>query len=537
MISLPVISQNGASPREAPRPNQQRLRVAVIGQIVPESSAIHLPVEPLAQRNLLRVKNFTHVVTDDNRLVNHVTYIKEKTKDPRPGGYSLWQMYLCSSLLLGSHVVRQGHEVELFNYIDEQNEQDELERLASYDPDLVVMSTTFILSHADLRSVGARLRRRLPRAFVVAGGHHIFTSLLYMDEAKRREYLASSVFDAFVNDTQGEAALAALLDAYPSRLETVANLLWKDARGVVHENARAREENDINSTLIDLDLVPINEGSVVHIRTARSCAFKCAFCSYPTIAGDLAVMELDNVIRTLKQLKAKGVSSVIFSDDTFNVPRTRFEKLLDRMIAEDACMPWYSFLRCQFVTPDLIKKMRRSGCQGVFLGVESGSDSILKNMNKGAKASVYFDAIPVLEGEGIFTVGSFVLGFPGETRATVEETRHFIQRAGMSYYYIQPFYYVHHTPIHKNADQFKLTGSGLFWSHATMNSGEALQLLNETFLDVTECRWVCPDGTLWEIAYLQNIGYSLSQINEHLEDINRRTRAQMHRFGLVQARN
>ncbi len=343
------------------------LRVALIGQVLPEPPILSLPSDAGAARNLLRVKNFTHVLSRDNRLLNHVSYVQEKTGDTRAGGCSLWQMYLCSSLLLGSHVKRNGYELELLNYIDSQNEAIEFERLQSYRPDVVILSTTFILSHADLKNVGSRLRTALPDTFIVAGAHHVFTSFLYMDQQKRAEYLSASAFDAFVDDTQEGASLLTLLRAFPKRLEDVPNLLWKDAAGRVTENLREAEENDINATLIDLDLVPVPEGSVVHIRTARSYSFKCAFCSYPTIAGALAVMELDNVIRTLKQLKANGVAAVIFSDDTFNVPRPCFEALIDRMIAEDAVLPWYSFLRCQFVTPDLIRKMRKSGCQGVFL--------------------------------------------------------------------------------------------------------------------------------------------------------------------------
>lgn len=523
------------------------MKVLVIGQIVPESPIIDIPSDFRSAKNLMRVKNFTHVETEDNRLVNHLTFIKESLYGKEGEAYSLWQMYLCSTLLLGSHLARNGYKVKVINYIDSENEADQYSIAQNFNPEVVVLSTTFILSNADLRNVGRRLRNTLPNAYILAGGHHIYTALMYMDDEKRKDFLGKSDFDAFVNDAQGEKALLDFLNGYPDNLSHVNNLIWKrhkksDISIIVSnepdiiENRRQIEENDINSTLIDLDLVDVPPGSVIHIRTARSCSFKCAFCSYPSIAGDLAIMDLENVISTLLQCKEKGIAAVIFSDDTFNVPKERFELLLDMMIVADIGITWYSFLRCQFVTPDIIRKMKLSGCDGVFIGVESASDSILKNMNKGAKSKIYFDSIKLLEEAGIFTVGSFVVGFPGETEETIEETRQFILNSGMSYYYIQPFYYVHHTPINKKAEQYGLKGSGLFWSHDTMNSGQAIDYMNKIFIDTYNAnasRWVCPDGTMWEIAYLRSLGFDFDKINGLLDEINRRTVSQMSKYQLI----
>ena len=67
----------------------------------------------------------------------------------------------------------------------------------------------------------------------------------------------------------------------------------------------------------------------------------------------------------------------------------------------------------------MVKKMARSGCKGVFLGVESGSNQILKNMKKGAIIEFYKDGVRWLREAGIVTVGSFIIGFPGETEETV----------------------------------------------------------------------------------------------------------------------
>jgi radical SAM superfamily enzyme YgiQ (UPF0313 family) len=505
------------------------LKVAVIGHIVPEPTVIELPQSQLAARNLLRLRNFTRVATEDGRLVEHFAYLRELWGLPASGRFSIWEMYLCSALLLGSWVARHGFDVEIVNYIDSDNERERFARLRDFDPAVVVLSTTFLLSRRDLLAACGLLRRELPQAFIVAGGQHVFTALLYMDETQRREYLLDSGIDAFVRETQGESALLDLLRAFPNDLGSVPNVIWRAPDGRVVENPQKPEQNDINATLIDFDHVP--EGSVVHIRTARSCAFKCAFCSYPTIAGALTLMDLDNVLLTLRKCKDRGVQSVVFVDDTFNVPRDRFEELVNRMIAEGLTIPWYAFLRCQFVDEQLVAKIARSGCQGVFLGVESGSDKILKNMKKGSVSKVYRNGIAWLQQEGIVACGSFLVGFPGETADTVEETREFIERSGLPYYFIQPFYYLHHTPVHERAAKFGLKGNGLFWSHDTMDSAAAVDHVNRLFREVKSSTWVNPDYNLWEIAYLRNRGHSLEAIDGYRRTVNERTIAQMERFG------
>ncbi|MBT5415224.1 MAG: radical SAM protein [Rhodospirillaceae bacterium] len=510
-----------------------RLKVAIIGHVTPDANEIALPENPKLAAKLLQTHNFTRVVTPEGTLADHVAYLKRQRGIPNDEPFTLWEMYLCAGLLLSSHLRRNGFDTEVFNYIDSDNAQASYARLKDFGPDIVVVSTTFVLTKRHLGTIGKRLREAVPEAFIVAGGHHVLTTLLYMSLDQQAQYLEACKLDGFIPDSQGEAALLDLCRAYPDRLDQVPNLTWRDTRGAIHHNARAREDNDINDTLIEFD--SSHEGSIVHIRTARSCAFKCAFCSYPTIAGELALMDLDNVMDTLHKAKDAGVSAVIFVDDTFNVPRPRFEALVDRMIDAGLDLPWYSFLRCQYTDAELIERMAKSGCAGVFLGVESGSDRILKNMKKGAIARFYRDGVAQLRDQGITTVGSFIIGFPGETEESVAETRSFIDESGLDYYFVQPFYYLHHTPIHKRAADYNLTGEGLFWSHDTMNWQTAINHINASFLEIENATFINPDYTLWEIAYLRSKGMSLDEIQGYRHTINAMTRDQMTRFGITGA--
>lgn len=503
--------------RRAPRP-----RVALIGHITAEPNVV-LAEDDQARRRLLVARNYTRVVTPDGHLTDHLTYLSEITGI---APLSIWEMDSCSVLLLGSHLRRHGFDVHLVNYIDSTNEAPVFAQIAAFGPDLVVLSTTFVLSQPHLVHAVRLIKHRLPGAFVLCGGQHVYTALLPLGPEQRCAYFAASGADGFVNDSQGELSLLAVCRSYPDDLAGVPNLVLRTPDGIV-ETPRAPENNDINWTPIEGALVA---GACVHLRTARSCTFKCAFCSYPTVAGKLAVMDLDLVMATLEACKQRGVASVFFVDDTFNVPRQRFEALLDRMIAAGLDLPWYSFLRCQFVDEPLVDKMQRSGCRGVFLGIESASDELLKRMQKGAAVAAYARGVRWLRDRGIVTVGSFLLGFPGETERTVAETQRFIAEAGLDYYYIQPFYYLHHAPVHQRAAELGLEGKGLFWSHDTMNSRQALAHIDRIFLETRGPIWVNPDMTLWEIAYLKSKGMSADQIDGYRRTINALTAAQMRTF-------
>ena len=507
-------------------------RVAIIAHIVPTPTVLPVPKDAKSRAALLRLYNYTRVLTEERQLIDHVTYLKRELRLPQETPFSVWEMYLCAGLLLKSHLERHGIDVRLINYVDSDNAEAVFHDLEAFDPDIVVVSSTFILTAKHLIEAGQLIRRHVPRALLVAGGHHVYTTLMYLDEGQQRDYLRTSELDVFINDIQGERTLLELVEAWPDVLATVPNLLWRDREGTIHINVRQVEDNDVNSTLLEFqDIAP---GAIIHMRTARSCAFKCAFCSYPTIAGKLALMELDHALQTLRRAKDAGVSAVFFVDDTFNVPRERFERLLDLMIDSGLTIPWYSFLRCQFVDGKLVEKMRRSGCQGVFLGIESGSDRILTNMNKGSATKFYGPGIRWLKEQGIVTVGAFVIGFPGETRETVKETADFIRTSGLDFYFLQPFYYLHHTPVHQQAAKYQLRGQGLNWTHATMNAPEACRLLDEMFLSIDEPVAVNPDYTLWEIAYLRQKGLDLPRIRNYRTMINRLTVAQMRAYGAPQ---
>jgi p-methyltransferase len=187
------------------------------------------------------------------------------------------------------------------------------------------------------------------------------------------------------------------------------------------------------------------------------------------------------------------------------------------MIRKNYAFDWFSYFRCSNSDEEAVELMARSGCKGVFLGIESGSPSILANMNKAATIEKYATGIEMLRRHGIMTFGSFIIGFPGETNETVEETIDFIRDTKPDYYRAQMWYCEPGTPIQNERVKYDINGEGFVWNHATMDSLEAMDHIDRIFLTIDESLWL-PQWSFdfWIIPYLLGKGISLAQFKEFM---------------------
>jgi p-methyltransferase len=298
-----------------------------------------------------------------------------------------------------------------------------------------------------------------------------------------KEFLKAYGADVYVISPQGELPMLEIM-----RRETKAGLVagppipstWIVDGNTVHEPA-----SEVEAALSMADArthwghVPKDRlYHMVNMRTARSCAFACAFCSYPVNQGPLTLMPIELVEQELKELQAMGhVRSLVFIDDTFNVPVPRFKDLMRMMAKYD--FEWYSFFRPQFADEDTVKLMKAAGCRSVFLGVESADDVVLKNMNKMTTSDKMRRGTAMLREYGIATHANFIVGFPGDTEERAAKLVDFVDDLGVDFYGILPWLYIHSTPIHQRAQEFGLQGSLERWRHDTMTSETAFQLTDD----------------------------------------------------------
>jgi radical SAM PhpK family P-methyltransferase len=358
------------------------------------------------------------------------------------------------------------------------------------------------------------VREHSPQTKIVVGGPLISNHLRNLQGGALDSALMDMAADFYVVDSQGEGTLATLVKTVKNNLNPaeVPNLAYFD-HGRLVRTPVVPEINVMDEVDIHWDEFSLEEdlGETIQLRTARSCAFKCAFCNYPARAGKLSLSSLDTVERELSSIRSlENVSNVVFIDDTFNVPLPRFKDLCRLMIKKQYNFNWFSYFRCSNSDEEAFDLMAESGCKGVFLGIESGSPSILKNMNKAATIERYAEGIKMLKERNITTFGSFILGFPGETDQTVEETIDFIRTNKPDFYRTQMWYNEPGTPIHLEKDKYQIKGEGFVWEHASMTSLEAMDHIDRMFLTIKESVWL-PQWSFdfWFIPYALGKGISI----------------------------
>jgi radical SAM PhpK family P-methyltransferase len=428
-----------------------------------------------------------------------------------------------AAVYLTNYLRRRGVRAEYVNLF--QYEKDRLRELLARRPLCVVITTTFYVLNLPVTEMAQFLRAHAPGVPVVVGGPLVANHA----RAYRGEELAAALRDTggdlFIHESQGEATLLALLRclAGGGALDAVANLLYFE-RGTLRINPAVRENNSLDEDAIDWTGFAAQDlGPTIQARTARSCAFSCSFCNYPTRAGALTLASLATVERELDSMRRLGnVRNVVFIDDTFNVPVNRFKDLCRLMIARQYGFHWFSYFRCSNADLECVELMAESGCKGVFLGIESGSPAILKNMNKAATIEKYARGIEWLREHGILTFGSFITGFPGETAATVAETVEFLRANRPDYYRTQMWYCEPGTPVFDQRDRYGIEGEGFVWSHQTMDSLEAMDHIERMFLGVTESQWL-PQWSFdfWIIPYLLGKGVSTERFRDFMTAANR----------------
>lgn len=173
------------------------------------------------------------------------------------------------------------------------------------------------------------------------------------------------------------------------------------------------------------------------IITSRGCPYGCCFCQVESIMGKKwRGRSVESVLGEIAWLKKDyGIRSLVFDDDNllYDMPRAKsiFKGMIDRGLA----MPW-SMIATSVIKMDyeMIRLMKKSGCEYVDVAIESGVERVLKEIiRKPIDLHTAMDTVTVLQDEGIFVAANFIIGFPGETWKEIRETIYYAESLGADY--------------------------------------------------------------------------------------------------------
>jgi tRNA A37 methylthiotransferase MiaB len=458
------------------------------------------------------------------RLVNPVGATQPRLENPGKAARSLAGYYLESFLKVRGWEARAAFDLE------------QVARWSSAEgeppPVAVAVSTTFISTVAELtRTLRAARERVGPAVPLIVGGTFVWKQHLWgPDRFAHREDLAGrpEALPLFASDADpilkeaiyvahefGEHTLLTLLEACrrgaaaAEELAGIPNLvLWTDA-GWRHTGAAA-EPIDLDRDFTRWDLVDEMPPSWVPVRTSVGCPYGCEFCDFVAVHPRLKLRSPESIVAELKAASARGGNWVSFVDDNaLSTPR-RARALAEAITSTGLGLRWGGYLRADAITGEIAPVLAASGLRYAWCGIESGDPDMLRRMRKRLDVEAARNGIDALLGEGIQVLTTFVLGFPGETRASIETTAAFLNglRAdarGSVVYLAFPFQLAPSSPVDapERRREFGLTGSFGTWRHATMTSEEVHQVWAPHLFraaDVSYEYYGGDDSALWSSA-------------------------------------
>ncbi|HVY61903.1 MAG TPA: hopanoid biosynthesis associated radical SAM protein HpnJ [Planctomycetota bacterium] len=326
--------------------------------------------------------------------------------------YPIWLCYP-AGMVEGSRVVDAP--------ADDLNLAQTLEIAKSYDLVLIYTSTPSLPNDAN---VAGAIKKQRPETLIGFCGPH--------PTVQPEETLRDAPAIDFVTRDEFDYSIKEIAEGRP--LSEVRGISWRAPDGVLVHNPKVSTIEDLDalpwvSKIYKRDLkvenynIPWIKYPYLSIYTTRGCPAQCTYCLWPqTTSGHTyrkrsvadVVGEFEYAVQNFPQ-----VNEIFFDDDTFS-----FEKDRTREIAKAIGKfgkSWGGNARGN-LDYETLKVMKDNGCRVLMVGYETGSDEILKNVKKGIRAKKYVEFTRDAKKAGIMIHGAFILGLPGETPQTIDDT-------------------------------------------------------------------------------------------------------------------
>lgn len=315
-------------------------------------------------------------------------------------------------------------------YEDYSNE-DICNQAKVFSPDVIGLTVFDEFSLRDIYDLMRKLSTL--KASIVAGGPH---ATLYPHEVLEN-------FADIVVREQGEGTFSDLIEYFKGNMDfkQILGISYKDDSGRIIDNMP-------RSTIKDLDSLPFpakhlfNREDYIrstvekeqgrpfgNIITARGCPASCTYCSKNVFGRKFRFRTAESIFAEIMYLKKNyNTINFIIVDDSFTANKKRVNSLCDMLIERaDPNLRWNCQTRPDFVTQQLLFKMKKAGCDFMIYGLESGDSETLKKIKKGFTVEDARKAVKWTYNAGIRCWANFMFGFPWEKAENLDKTFQFIK--------------------------------------------------------------------------------------------------------------
>ena len=343
-------------------------------------------------------------------------------------------------IYLATYLKKKGYDVILDDYVVNNYSLDRVKKIVeSFKPDFAgsTGATMNILSSLEILNNYKSINSKI---VTIAGGPHV----TYDAE----NILSKHEHVDFIVRGEGEITVAHLLDEIENNrnYKNVPGISYREKSEINHNIERPFIENINVLPLPDNNLIEISKykalGLPFNMTTSRGCPFKCIFCIGNKMGGNkVRYYDVKRVVDEFEALTRIGPKQINIADDLFTSNKKRCIAICEEIINRGIIYPWTAFARVDTVTKELLDAMKKAGCTTVCFGIESGNQEILDRANKRITLDKCKSAVKLCKESGIEVLSSFILGLPGETAGTVNETLEFSKSLNTKYGYhiLAPF--------------------------------------------------------------------------------------------------
>lgn len=315
--------------------------------------------------------------------------------------------------------------------------------IRGFAPDCVGISCNFSVMVAGMKEVARIAKEEFPDSIVIAGGNH--------PTCMPEEVMEDKNFD-FIIRGEGEISFPLFLKtlAEEGDLNKVPSLVWR-LGDRVKINAQGELIKDLDSLPWPAwHLFPFEKYSkhyrpntvtwgepvaMPSILTTRGCAGTCVFCSvHKTMGRKFRARKLDEVFKEIRFLKEKyNISKIMIIDDNFTHNKNRAKEFCDRFIEENLGIEVnFMVLALWCMDEELIDKLAEIGYTHLGFALESGVQEVLtKIIKKPLKLDRAMELLRYAKSKGLHITGTFVIGFPGETKKDIMRSLYMANYSGL----------------------------------------------------------------------------------------------------------
>lgn len=336
-------------------------------------------------------------------------------------------IYQPIDLLILSGIISAEHQVAVLDAIAENiNALECASRIINNNYDAIIFLTGAVSWEEDSAFIK---ELKAKNNFLAIGTGDILLDD-YINLMKANDFLDAVILDFTTSD---------ILHYLAGDFAVIANMAFRQNGDIINRRTLRERYQEIEIPLPRHELFPVKKYHYPFVRrhpfatilTDYGCPFKCNFCVMNSIG--FKQRSVANVLAEIREVKKLGLKDIYFGDQTFGVNRIRLKKICDSMISEKVNLGWVCWSRVDIVDEEILKLMKAAGCHTILFGVETSNDKILKENNKGFTSQQVKDTFRLCKKIGLRTLGTFLLGLPGENKESCLRTIKFAKEIGADF--------------------------------------------------------------------------------------------------------